>query len=171
MRRGFCLAAVLLAFAGCGFSPIYAPRAGGAPEADLARVFVAVIADRQGQLLRQALQSRLEGTGASEAKLYTLVVNYGISSENIGINPDTSSSFVRFNANANWSLLSAAPGKPPLVTGVATAQDGYSVIVNQYFYTDLYNATIDSRFADNIANQIVLRLAAYFRNRAKVAAK
>jgi len=171
MGRGLCLVAILVSLAGCGFTPVYAPVAGGAPQSDLAKVFVAVIPDRPGQLLRQALQVRLEGAGSSEAKLYTLSVNYGISGESIGINPDSSSSFTRFIATANWSLLSAKPGTPSLVTGVAIAQDGYSVIVNQYFYTDLYNATIDQRFADNIANQIVIRLAAYFRNQAKVAAR
>lgn len=172
MRRHCFLVAMLLPFlAGCGFTPLYAPLSGGAPSSDLAKVFVAVIPDRQGQLLRQALQVRLEGAGAPEAKLYTLSVNYGISGESIGIQSDSSSSFTRYEATANWSLLSATPGTPPLATGVVTAQDGYSVIVNQYFYTDLYSATINRRFADNIADQIVLRLAAYFRNRAKVAAK
>lgn len=171
MMRRFWLAALLLFLAGCGFSPVYAPRAGRVPQAELAKVFVAVIPNRSGQLLRQALQVRLEGSSASSAKLYTLAVNYGISSEGIGINPDSSTSFVRFNAKANWSLLNPVPGTPPLVTGVALAQDSYSVIVNQYFYSDLSTTAVDRRFADAIANQIVLRLAAYFHDHAKVAAK
>lgn len=171
MARRFWLAAVLLTLAGCGFSPVYAPPSGGAPQANLAKVFVAVIPNRDGQLLRQALQVRLEGSSASAAKLYTLAVAYGVSSEGIGINTDSSTSFIRFTARANWQLLAAAPGTPPLATGVALAQDGYSVIVDQYFYSDLYTTVIDRRFADAIADQIVIRLAAYFRNRAKVAAR
>ncbi|MGH7117870.1 MAG: LPS assembly lipoprotein LptE [Acetobacteraceae bacterium] len=171
MAPRFWLAAMVSALAGCGFSPVYAPGPGGAPQANLARVFVAVIPNRDGQLLRQALKARLEGSGASAAALYTLAVGYGISSEGIGINPDSSTSFIRFEARANWRLLSAAPGAPPLASGVAVAQDGYSVIVDQYFYSNLSNAAIDRRFADAIANQIVIRLAAYFRNRGKVASR
>lgn len=166
------MVAILSGLSGCGFAPLYAPQAGGAPRADLAKVFVAVIPDRPGQLLRQALQVRLEGTGGSPERLYTLTVTYGVSGEYIGINPDTSASFARFKATANWSLLSAlSPGAPPLATGFAFAQDGYSIIVNQYFYTDLYTQTLYRRFANTIADQIVLRLATYFRNREKVAAK
>jgi len=167
-RRGLC-AALLLPLFGCGFSPVYAPAAGGAPSSNLAHVFVAVIPNRPGQELRQALQIRLEGAGASTAKRYTLVVGYGISAEAIGIQADSSSSFTRFKATANWSLLGAVPGTPPLATGIAIAQDGFSTIVNQYFYSDLYNDTIYRRMADNIADQIVLRLAVYFRDKAKLA--
>ncbi|MGH7103965.1 MAG: LPS assembly lipoprotein LptE [Acetobacteraceae bacterium] len=172
-RRRIFLGAPLCLLGGCGFTPLYAPistgGSSGAPSSDLAKVFVAVIPDRPGQLLREALQVRLEGSGTHEARIYTLRVNYGVSSEAIGFNPDSSSSYVRFRASANWSLLPLAPGSPALTAGLATAMDGYSVIVNQYFYTDLYNATIYRRLADEIAEQIVLRLAGYFRNQAKLA--
>ncbi len=169
-RRGLVSALVLL-LGGCGFSPLYAPVAGRAPSSDLAKIFVAVIPDRPGQLLREALQVRLEGAGAPAAKRYTLEVNYGISSEGIGSQPDSSSTFTRIKATANWRLLSATPGAAPLASGVATAEDGYSVIVDQYFYSDLQNGAVDRRFAKTLADQIVLRLAAYFRDRAKVAAR
>ncbi len=167
--RRILLGAPLFLLGGCGFTPLYAPVSSGAPSSDLAKVFVAEIPNRPGQLLREALQVRLEGSGAHEARIYTLRVNYGVSSEGIGFNPDSSSSFVRFRASANWSLLPLAPGSPALTTGLATAQDGYSVIVNQYFYTDLFNATIYRRLADEIAEQIVLRLAGYFRTQANLA--
>ncbi|MGH7104165.1 MAG: LPS assembly lipoprotein LptE [Acetobacteraceae bacterium] len=169
MRRRIFLGAPLFLLGGCGFTPLYAPVSSGAPSSDLARVFVAVIPDRSGQLLREALQVRLEGSGTHEARIYTLRVNYGISSEALGINPDSSSSYVRFRASAHWSLLPLAPGSPALTAGLAVAQDGYSVIVNQYFYTDLYTSAIYRRLADEIAGQIVLRLARYFRNQAKLA--
>lgn len=169
MRRRVLLAAPLFLLGGCGFTPVYAPVGAGAPSSDLARVFVAVIPDRPGQLLRQALQVRLEGSGGHAARTYTLRVNYGISSEAIGINPDSSSSFTRFRASADWSLFPLVSGGSPLATGRATAQDSYSVIVNQYFYSDLSTAAADRRLADEIADQIVLKLAAYFRSHAKLA--
>lgn len=169
IRRRILLGAPLCLLGGCGFTPLYAPASSGAPSSDLAKVFVAVIPDRPGQLLREALQVRLEGSGTDAARIYTLRVNYGVSSEAIGINPDSSSSFVRMRASANWSLVPLAPGSPPLTAGLAVAQDSYSVIVNQYFYSDLYTSAIYRRLADEIADQIVLRLAGYFRKQAKLA--
>lgn len=172
MRRRRLVSALLLApLGGCGFAPIYAPVSGKSPVGDLGQVYVAVIPDRAGQELRQALQVRLEGAGAPAAKLYTLDVAYGISSEGIGIQSDTSTTFVRFEGHANWRLLNAVPGTQPLLAGQANAQDGYSIIVNQYFYTALETDTVQRRMADTIADQIVARLAAYFRSRDKVAQK
>jgi LPS-assembly lipoprotein len=171
MRRRVLLGALLVPLAGCGFTPVYAPVAGGAPATSLGQVYVAVIPNRSGQELRQALQVRLEGSGAPAAKRYTLSVAYGISPEGIGIQSDSSTSFYRFKGRAAWQLLSAQPGVPPLVSGIATVQDSYSVIVNQYFYTDLMTSAVERRMADNLADQIVLRLAAYFRAKAKVAAR
>lgn len=155
----------------CGFAPVYAPVSGHGAAADLGQVFVAVIPDRTGQLLRQALQVRLEGPGAPAAKRYTLAIAYGISSEGIAIQPDNSTTFIRYKGTATWRLLGADPAQPALATGTANAQDGYSVIVNQYFYTDLHTSEIYQRMADNIADQIVVRLANWFRARNKVAAQ
>ncbi|MGH7068137.1 MAG: hypothetical protein ACREFO_19060 [Acetobacteraceae bacterium] len=169
MGRRALLAAPLFLLGGCGFTPVYAPVGSLSPSSDLAKVFVAVIPNRQGQVLREALQVRLEGSGGHAARTYTLRVNYGISSESIGINPDSSSSFTRFRASADWSLFPLLPGGSPLATGRATAQDSFSVIVNQYFYSDLTTSAVDRRLADEIANQIVLKLAAYFRKQAKLA--
>lgn len=161
----------MVPLAGCGWSPVYAPVAGRSPMADLGQVYVAVIPDRPGQELRQALQVRLEGSGAPAAKTYTLSVSYGVSSEGIGIDPFTDVTFLRFEGHANWQLLGAVPGTPPLATGQVNVQDGFSVIVNQYFYQSLETDTLYRRMADNVADQIVVRVAAYFRNKDKVAQK
>ncbi|HUA76874.1 MAG TPA: LPS assembly lipoprotein LptE [Acetobacteraceae bacterium] len=173
MRRSWLLSALLMTpLAGCGWSPVYAPAAaGGSPMADLGQIYVPVIPDRTGQELRQALQVRLEGSGAPSAKKYTLAVSYGISSEGIGIDPFTDVTFIRYEGHASWQLLGAVPGTPPLATGQVNVQDGYSVIVNQYFYQNLDTDALYRRMADNVADQIVVRVAAYFQTRDKVAQK
>ncbi len=171
MRRRHLVSALLVApLAGCGFAPVYAPvSAGQQPAADLGLVYVAVIPDRPGQELRQALQVRLEGSGAPSAKDYTLAVSYSIASEGIGIDPDTDTTFVRYEGHAIWQLVGAAPGTPPLATGTVNVQDGYSVVVNQYFFQSLDTDALYRRMADNVADQIVVRVAAYFHARDKVA--
>lgn len=171
-RRPWLSALLLVPLAGCGFAPVYAPVAGGtAPSVGLGQVYVAVIPDRPGQELRQALQVRLEGTGAPSAKTYTLSVSYGVSSEGIGIDPETDVTFIRFEGHASWQLLAATPGTPALASGQVNVQDGYSVVVNQYFYQSLSTDALYRRMADNVADQIVVRLAAYFRTKDKVARK
>jgi len=161
----------LILLAGCGFAPVYAPASSGTPMSQLGQIYVAVIPDRTGQELRQALQVRLEGSGAPSSKSYTLKISYGISTSGIGIDPSTDVTFMRYQGQANWQLLSAVPGTPPLVSGLASAQDGYSVIVNQYFYQSLETDALYQRMANNLADQIVVRLAAYFHDKDKVAQK
>ncbi len=163
----------LTALAGCGFAPVYAPLAGGkgSPAAQLGQVYVAVIPDRTGQELRQDLQVRLEGAGATGTKLYTLSVSYALSSEGIGIDPDTDITYIRLHGSATWQLLGITPGTPALAGGYATVADGYSIVVNQYFFESLENDEVERRMAETLADQIVVRLAAYFRNHDKVARK
>lgn len=168
-----CLLVLLLAtpLGGCGFSPIYAPVAGHAPAAQLAQVYVAVIPDRPGQELREALRSRLEGSSGPLASRYTLSVAYALTNEGIGIDPDTNVTFTRYHGQATWRLLGADPGAAPLASGVATAEDGYSNIVNQYFYGSLAGDAVTQRMANALADQIVVRLASWFRARDRTAAK
>jgi len=52
---------------GCGFQPVYMPTASGkagVAQRELAAIHVALIPDRPGQVLRQALQSRFEMSGS-----------------------------------------------------------------------------------------------------------
>src|SRR4051812_48880131 len=73
--------------AGCGFQPVYMPTASnkaGPAQREMAAVFVPVIPDRPGQLLRQALQRQLGSDSGLPAE-YDLRVNFGISGEGIAV--------------------------------------------------------------------------------------
>lgn len=170
MRRRVLLAggtAGLLA--GCGFHPLYAPADSGAPgpaEAELAAIFVPVIPDHSGQLLRQALQQRLEGSGLGTAKRYELAVSFGLAADSIAIRPDSTASRVRLIGNAPWRLTTVGFTPEPLTSGQAHAVDGYNIIGQQYFAAELENETITRRVAEALADQIVTRLAVFFRQRA-----
>ena len=62
-----------LGLAGCGFEPVYMPSAGDTPgvaQRELAAIDVAIIPDRPGQLLRQALQQRLGGADPVGPAIY-----------------------------------------------------------------------------------------------------
>ncbi|MDE2581789.1 MAG: hypothetical protein KGL52_09155 [Rhodospirillales bacterium] len=155
--------------AGCGFQPVYMPTASGAPgpaARELATIHVALIPDRPGQLLRQALQQRLHGADASTPRRYTLTVTYWISGQGIGILPGTIATRIRMIGNANWVLSRNDPAHSRVASGYSRALDAVNVFDQQYFASDLETSTVYHHLANEIADQITLRLASLFRTRA-----
>ncbi len=62
-RRRLLVLAAGTSLSGCGFQPVYMPTASGkagVAQRELAAIQVNLIPDRPGQVLRQALQARLE---------------------------------------------------------------------------------------------------------------
>jgi LPS-assembly lipoprotein len=156
--------------AGCGFRPLYAPAAGGAAGAaqtDLAAVAVPNLPERGGQLMREALQARLDPGNMALAKRYELSVGFGVATEGIGILPDSSVTRNRLIGTASWILQALDPARTRLAGGNARAVDGYDVIDNQFFASVLESETLQRRLADRLAEQIVLQVAAYFDHRAR----
>jgi len=128
----------------------------------LDEVSVDVIPDRQGQLLRQALQQRLEGSGDARAKRFGLAVVYSVAVDAIAIQRDSTSTRVRVIGAATWSLRGLQPNQGILKTGSARMMDGYNVIDQQYFALDLENEDAQRRLAESISGQITLQMASYF---------
>jgi LPS-assembly lipoprotein len=155
---------MLLALGGCGLHPIYARPAGGRPtaSAQLGAVTVDRIPERAGQMLQLALQQRLEGSGTGQTKRYDLSVQLGLEGEAAGYQPDTSITFVRFIGTAHYSLTADEPQRRTLISGTARSVDGENIFQNQFFAADLESEAVEQRLADTLADQIVLRLAAYF---------
>lgn len=171
-RRTLLTLALGVCLPGCGFRPVYMPTASGGPGVaarELAAIDVGIIPDRPGQLLRQALQKRFEGAGAGVARKYALGVNYSIGGEGIAIQPDNSISRVRLIARGAWTLRAQDPGQTRLTGGSARAVDGLNILDQQFFAADLENEAVQRRLAEQIADQITLQLAAYFRHQAATA--
>ena len=163
------VAAATALLSGCGFRPVYAPgRSGTASQQELAKIDVALIPDRSGQLLRQALQQRFD-RGDGVAKQYTLSVSYGVASDTVGIQQDSSSTRVRMTGIATWFLKSLDPAQTLVTSGSVRALDGVNVLDQQYFEADLAGETAQRRIADAIADQITLRLATFFAQRSNPA--
>jgi len=156
------------AVAGCGFQPMYLPdgKAGGGPAQEgLSEISVAIIPNRPGQLLRQALQARFERGGAAVARKYDLYVAYGISQQGVGIQPDSSVTRTRIVGNASWNLLAQDATRSSLTSGTARSVDGVDVVNEQFFAADINVEAAQKRVAETIADQITLQLAAYFRRK------
>lgn len=157
--------------AGCGFRPLYGPNARGAAVGpELQSIYVAVMGERDGQLLRQALQRRLEGSGSGVAKQYELTGGMFVGQEGIAILPDSSTSYIRMNGNANWTLRKLDLAGTVLTQGTARTTDGINIFNQQYFASDLETATVHRRIADVLADQITLEVASFFKKRLDTAA-
>lgn len=168
MRRRAILGAGL-ALGGCGFSPLYAPTATGTagPVAqEMTAIRVGPIPERQGMLLRQALQARLEREGSGGSK-YDLTVLYSISYEGIGYRRDDAISRQRMIASANWVLRDAGTSRAEITRGHARAMDAYNILDNQFFASDLSGEAAQRRLADAIADQIQGQLGTFFAARAR----
>jgi LPS-assembly lipoprotein len=154
-----CLATPL-ALAACGFHPLYAPS--GSTNVTLDQVYVDVIPNRNGQLLRQSLQERLN-TSDDGTKKYELAVTYAVSTEALGIQADNSSDRTRVIGTAHWTLKQPGLVGAKVTSGTARSVDGADVLDAQFFYASLAGQAIDRRMGDALADQIVQSLAVYFR--------
>jgi LPS-assembly lipoprotein len=171
-RRRFVTLAGAASLSGCGFQPVYMPTASGAAgvaQRELAAIQVNLIPDRPGQVMREALQERLEMAGGTAPHLYDLSVTFGVAGEGIAVQPDSIATRVRMIGSATWTLIAQDPGRTRLTSGSAKAVDGLNIIDTQYFEADLTSAVVTRRLAEALADQITLQLAAYFRKRAATA--
>lgn len=153
----FC-AAVLTS--SCGFHPLYAP--GGGAQAALGAVYVDRLPNRNGQLLRQALQERLEGTDDTVSKRYKLYIYYTEATQTLGVQTDNSTTRNRDIGTAVWTLRPLDNAALELAHGSVRSVDGYNIIDEQYFYIDLSSEATARRQAQALADQIVTGIAAYF---------
>jgi LPS-assembly lipoprotein len=158
--------------AGCGFQPVYMSTASGRAgpaERELSAISVALIPDRPGQLLRQNLQERLASDSAGTAHRYDLAVTFAISGEGIGVLQDSSATRIRLIGTAAWTLTAQDPVRTRITSGSARAMDGFNVLDQQLFAADIDNEQVQRRLASEIADQIAIQLAIFFRHRATVA--
>lgn len=165
IKRRLFVAAAAAGLGGCGFSPLYGRygATGGAVAPELASIYVKVMPERQGQLLRQALQQRLAGTDDSGVKQYELSGGISIAADAIGIQQDTSSTRVRFTASSNWTLRRLDLANTVMTSGAARVVDGINVNNQEYFAVDLESSEAYRRVAETVADQITQELAIYFR--------
>ena len=162
-------AAGLLALgaAGCGFRPIHGGGAAAGADADvaadMAATRIALIPDRFGQYMRRALQQRLgQGSGEAVAARWELLVGPSVSGEATGIQRDGAATRVRIIATANWTLLRLTP-RETVANGFERTLDAYNIQGVQYFAADASREAMERRLAEQLADEVVLRVAMQFR--------
>jgi len=170
-RRNLCLGSLgtfVTLLSGCGFQPVYMPTASGkagVAQRELASVYIGIIPERPGQVLRQALQERFANDSGTPSA-FDLDVSFGISGEGLGIEQDTIATRLRLIGTANWKLLDHDAKRTVLASGTARAMDDVNIFDSQYFASDLEVEAEQKRIAENVATQIATRVAVWFRQQA-----
>lgn len=159
------IGSVAALLAGCGFRPVYAPATATSPStaSGLSSVYVALMPERSGQMMRDALQRRMELGGGGSAKLYTLTVGFSVASEGASIErAESIPTRVRSVGIATWSLTTADAEQRTVLTGRARSLDGNNALSLQYFYSDLQSEQTQARLVEAVADQITTTIATWF---------
>ncbi|MFA7431079.1 MAG: LPS assembly lipoprotein LptE [Rhodospirillaceae bacterium] len=165
-RRIIALLPVLalcgVVLSGCGFRPLYGKHS-DAPglAAELATVAVAPMPDRSGQLLRNAIEQRLERAGAGQAKVYTLVIDLVETGGSLGLGKDATSSRSSLALTTTFELR--RDGKV-LFSGASAYTAAYNMLEEQYA-TIISERDSRDRAVNQIADDITRRLAVFLGNR------
>ena len=168
-RRG-ALVAALGALCGCGLRPLYGgedgrPTAGaasGGVRGDLAAIKIATIAERPGQVLRNALLDHLTPGGEPSQPLYQLVVARAEAEETPLRRIDELASLQILRVTATWTLrdLSGAV----LNQGTSRTLARFDMTRSQPA-TEVARDNARERAARDLAEDIRVKLALYFRQR------
>jgi LPS-assembly lipoprotein len=157
-RRAF----LLLPLSACGFEPLHAPPApgsGAGPRdpalADrLASVRVALVPERNGQLLRRELQRRFEDTRPGTPARYELRANLVFQPEILGYRRDGAVSRVRFLATANWALVTRDDPPEVVARSAARTLDAYNIPDLQFFAADVSREAMERRLVAELAERV-----------------
>ena len=156
MRR---LAPLLLAFAlpGCGLHPLYAGGGSGQVARGLAQIEVPPIEGQAGWLVRNALNDRLEHSGAAK---YRLDVRLDDKLEGLGLLSDDTIGRERRTLRARYQLVDIASGE--IVIDATAGSDAGVDVVSSEYATIAAEQTALENLAREVAQRISVRLAQHF---------
>lgn len=145
-----------LALTGCGLRPVYGGGGSGPVAQSLRSVDVAPIGGRAGWMVRTALEDRL---GADAPYRYRLEVELDDDIAGFGISADDAVTRERRTLRARYRLVDAALGT--VVLDATAGSDAGIDVVSSEYATVAAEQTALERLSQEIADQIVARLALY----------
>jgi LPS-assembly lipoprotein len=158
MGRLALLATLLLSLAGCGLHPLYSGGTSGPVARQLAQVTVAPIPGKNGWLVHNSLVDRLRATGSAQPR-YRLDVTLDDDIIGFGLRRDNQITRERRTLRARYHLTDMTTNSVVLD---ATAQSDAGIdVVNSEYATIAAEQSALEGLADDIAGQIVARLALF----------
>jgi len=161
MRKGILPAALVFAslvLAACGLRPLYGGGSGSAVAATMRSVSVGPIEGQSGWLMRNKLIDRL-GAAGSGTPAYRLDVALDDNIASFGIRGDRAATRERRTLRARYQLVDLSNGM--VVLDATAGSDAGIDIVSSEYATVAAEQTALENLADNVADQIVSRLALY----------
>ncbi len=169
MRKLF-LFGILLTVCGCGFEPLYVEKKhdnmwyyGGAFDTsisqEMSQISVEPIADRFGQVMRNNLLDLLTPKGTPKSPKYRLFASLAsktVSDQALRSDITATRKMVKYRVSYYMT-----EGDKRLFTGDSVAYVSYDILANPYS-TTMAQKKGDENAAKIIANDIALRIGAYF---------
>lgn len=151
-----------LALAACGFQPLYVQQGISEPTvaAELQQIEVAVIAEREGQLLRTFLIERLTPGGRPADPTYRLTIQLRIETQSLSIQADDTATRANLDTVASYTLFIA--GDPDaILTDQTNVTTSYNILSDQ-FATITAERDARERAMRQLAESIRRDLALFF---------
>lgn len=142
----------------CGFRPLYATAGDDyQTAANMARVDVAVINDRVGQVTRNALIETLTPRGQSHSPLYDLQVLLEESTSEQGFTKDNEATIADYLITANYQLVRKSDALV-LRKGTLRVRTSYNIVDSDFASIEA-EAAAQSDAARNLAQQLANQVA------------
>lgn len=164
-RRAFLLSGSVLAVAGCGFRPLYgtgSAAANGQVNDELAAVEIPVVANREGQILRNNLIRLFNAEGRPSMPRYRLSVGLTLSEVELGIRRDDTATRANLVATARYVLTDSAG---TMLTSGSSQRIASFNILDDEFATQSGSEDARDRALAEIAQDIRTRIAIHFVDR------
>jgi LPS-assembly lipoprotein len=154
------LAGFLCLLGGCGFQPMLAESHDPSSVADnFAKIKVANIDNRSGQVLRNDLIDTLTPRGEPRRPAYTLVIRIEEPQQNLAFQRNNSVTNVGYSVIAYWRLVDQKGA--PIYSSVSSSSQQYTLSNSQYA-TGVSAQNTRDQVVQDISQDIRNRLAQYF---------
>lgn len=161
MRRALALSALMLSLpglSGCGLHPLYAGGESSPVVQTLRAVQVSPIPGQPGWLMRNKLIARLGETGSATAR-YRLDVTLDDKITSFGLRSDRAATQERRSLRARYQLVDLSTGA--VLLDATSGSDAGIDIVGSEYATVAAEQTVLEQLSDQVADQIMARLALY----------
>lgn len=151
---------LLLFLCGCGFRPLYGDADYRASDVDYSTVEVGPIPGREGQILKAAIEDRLNPKGEMPAREYKLNPTLGVEVTPLSIKEDGTASRYRVKITSTYTLVRLTDGKV-VDQGKLSRYNSYNVSDADY---STFVAQQDSikRSLESLGEKYFIRISAFF---------
>ncbi len=162
LARWALLALIALMASGCGFQPVGQRQV--VQDQRFSQIFILPIANREGQLLRNALTRRLNPYGEPSDPRYHLIVNLSLTTRSLGVRAAGDTTRAQRVMTLSYKLANALDAVV-LDSGNLTENVSYNVADYEYLDDFALNSAHE-RGIEALSEQLERRLALFFQRQA-----